>query len=85
MIKQISLFFFSFLLMSHSAQSQKPITLNDIWASGVFYPKMISGFINLNDGKTYCKMEKDEAGNTQVVQYLYASGEKTGILIDGKK
>ena len=85
MIRQVFIYTVSLFLLAHSASAQKPITLNDIWASGVFYPKMISGFINLNDGKSYCKKEKDADGNTQVVRYLYATGERTGVLIDGSK
>jgi len=85
MIRQSIIYTLSLFLMASSAIAQKPITLNDIWASGVFYPKMISGFINLNDGKSYVKMEKDADGNSQVVRYLYTTGEKTGIVIDGSK
>ncbi len=62
-----------------------PITLETIWASGELYPNMISGFINLKDGKSYCKIERDAAGNTLVVTYKYETGEKTGTLIDGSK
>ena len=85
MIRQSIIYTLSLFLIASSAIAQKPITLNDIWASGVFYPKMISGFINLNDGKSYVKMEKDADGNSQVVRYLYSTGEKTGVLIDGSK
>lgn len=66
-----------------SAQGTKPITLADIWQSPVFYPKMIGGFVNLADGKSYCKLESDDNGNSLVVKYDYASGQKSGTIIDG--
>jgi dipeptidyl-peptidase-4 len=72
------------LLLASSGYAQKPVTLEDIWKKGSFFPSMISGFINLNDGATYCKIERGDDGNTQVVQYSYATGDKTGVLIDGK-
>lgn len=66
------------------AQTKKPITLETIWASGDLFPKMVSGFINLKDGKSYCKIEQTSDGSTNVVTYSYETGEKTGILIDGE-
>lgn len=72
------------LVIPATSNAQTPITLEDIWSKGTFFPKMISGFINLKDGKTYCKMERDDAGNSLVVKYSYATGEKLGVLIDGK-
>lgn len=65
------------------AQGDKAITLKEIWKSGAFYPKMVGGFINLNDGVSFCKFGQDDAGNTQVIQYSYATGKKTGAVIDG--
>ncbi|MBI1305665.1 MAG: prolyl oligopeptidase family serine peptidase [Bacteroidetes bacterium] len=79
---------FLFLLLVASglfAQGTDTITLEKIWKDYAFYPKLVSGFINLNDGKTYCKIESDEKKNTQVVTYSYETGEKTGVLIDGGK
>lgn len=68
------------------AQEKEDITLKDIWASGKMYPKMVSGFINLKDGKSYCKLEADPSTkNTQLIRYSYATGDKTGVVIDGNK
>ena len=68
------------------AQTKTDISLKDIWASGKLYPKMVSGFINLNDGKSYCKLAMDdETKNTQLIRFSYATGEQTGIVIDGNK
>ncbi|MCB9262656.1 MAG: S9 family peptidase [Flavobacteriales bacterium] len=84
MKKSISFFIALMVIFQAFSQEKKPIALNDIWASGVFYPKMISGFVNLKDGKTYCKIEQSAEGNTEVVQYNYETGAKTSVLIDGK-
>lgn len=65
------------------AQDKKAITLEDIWQKHTFYPKMVSGFINLSDSNLYCRIEQGESGNTTVVKYNYRTGEKAGVLIDG--
>ena len=82
MIKR-SLFFGLILGVSSVTHAQNSLKLTDIFASGKLYPKMISGFINLKDGKSYCKLEMDGA-NTKVVRYNYSSGEKIDVLIDGE-
>lgn len=73
--------------LSTTGFSQKTdISLKDIWASGKLYPKMVSGFINLKDGKSYAKFSVDPSTkNTQLKSYSYATGEETGIVIDGNK
>ena len=82
MIKR-SLFVGLILSVSSVTQAQNSLKLTDIFASGKLYPKMISGFINLKDGKSYCKLEMDGA-NTKVVCYNYSNGEKIDVLIDGE-
>ncbi len=82
MIKR-SLFVGLILSVSIVTQAQNSLKLTDIFASGKLYPKMISGFINLKDGKSYCKLEMDGA-NTKVVRYNYSNGEKIDVLIDGE-
>ena len=54
---------------------KRDIELSDIWASGTFYPKTINGFVNLNDGKSYCVQEQNEAGYAVINQYDYKSGD----------
>lgn len=65
------------------ADARVHISLEDIWSKRIFNPTTISGFTNLNDGTSYCKLEQDENKNSVVNIYNYASGEKTGLLIDG--
>lgn len=84
MKKLFALLVISALAPTTWIQAQQAITLEDIWNKGTFFPKMISGFINLKDGKSYCKIEQNQEGNTKVVQYAYETGEKTGVLIDGE-
>lgn len=72
------------LALSGVAQ-KRVVELEDIWASGATYPTLVGGFRNLKDGQTYAVTESDEAGNTIVVKYDYATGDRKGILIDGKK
>ena len=43
------LLFISCTLFTYS--QKRNIELTDIWAGGTFYPKTISGFVSLNDGK----------------------------------
>ncbi|MBR9861703.1 prolyl oligopeptidase family serine peptidase [bacterium] len=64
---------------------QRDIELTDIWASGTFYPKTISGFVNLNDGKTYCIKKSDQKGNSLVEKLDYSTGESKGLVIDGAR
>lgn len=74
----------SVLVVSAFAQ-KKDVSLEDIWASGTFYPNTISGFVNLKDGKSYCIQEMDDSKNSVVNSYDYTSGKKTGVLVDGAK
>ena len=54
---------------------KRNIELQDIWASGTFFPKTVNGFVNLNDGKSYCIQEVNSEGYSVVNQYDYKSGE----------
>ncbi len=81
--KRISLLPIILLVSTLFTFAQKPITLEDIWVNGSVYPKSIRGFINLNDGNSYCKLERDDKGNSIVVQYDFATGDKKGVIIDG--
>ena len=76
---------FILVVCSFGANSQtRNIELTDIWASSTFYPKTISGFVNLNDGKSYCIQEKDEDGFDVINQYDYISGKKVKELLNSK-
>lgn len=52
----------------------RDIELTDIWRSATFFPKTISGFVNLNDGKSYCIQEQNAEGFDVINQYDYISG-----------
>jgi len=80
-----SLLFFIALLISGISTAQEPLTLEDIWVKGSINPKSVRGFINLKDGASYCKLERDDKGNSIVVQYDYTTGENKGTIIDGSK
>ncbi len=83
-MRKLSIFLVNLLVITAFAQ-KRDISLEDIWASGAFYPNTISGFVNLSDGKSYCIKTSDEPGNALVESYDYQSGEKTGVVIDGSK
>ncbi len=63
---------------------KRDIELTDIWAGGTFYPKTISGFVNLNDGKSYCIKELTEEGFSVINEYDYVSGSRNKELINAK-
>ena len=63
---------------------KRNIELSDIWASGTFYQKTVNGFVNMNDGKSYCIQEKNNKGSDAINQYDYVSGEKIKELISAK-
>ncbi|MDG2455645.1 MAG: DPP IV N-terminal domain-containing protein [Bacteroidia bacterium] len=63
----------SFALFTYS--QQRDIELTDIWASGTFYPKTIGGFVNMNDGKSYCVQEQNTDEYDVINQYDYISGK----------
>ncbi len=67
-----------------SYSQKRDIELTDIWASGTFYPKTISGFVNLNDGKSYCVQEANKEGFSVLNKYDYKTGEKTGEILSAK-
>lgn len=55
---------------------QSEITLDKIWGTYEYYPKGVSGFNFLKDGKSYAELE----GNN-INQYDIASGNKTKSLL----
>ncbi|MFY0642991.1 MAG: S9 family peptidase [Bacteroidia bacterium] len=83
-MRKIIVLCLNLLIISAFAQ-KRDVELSDIWASGVFFPKSISGFVNLSDGSSYCIQSQDEAGNSTVESYDYQSGDKKGVLIDGAR
>ena len=63
---------------------KRNIELSDIWASGTFYPKTVNGFVNMNDGKSYCIQEKNNQGSDVINQYDYVTGKKIKELFNAK-
>ena len=61
---------------------RRNIELTDIWSSGTFYPKTVSGFVNMNDGKSYCVLEQDASGSSILNVYSFTTGEKTNELFN---
>ena len=76
------LLFISCTLFTYS--QKRNIELTDIWAGGTFYPKTISGFVSLNDGKSYCIQERNEEEYSVINAYDYVSGAKTKEIINAK-
>ncbi len=63
---------------------KRNIELTDIWSSGTFYPKTISGFVNMNDGKSYC-VQETEGGNSVLNIYDYSSGNLVNQLFNAEQ
>lgn len=61
---------------------RRNIELTDIWSSGTFYPKTVSGFVNMNDGKSYCVLEQDASGSSILNVYSFTTGERTNELFN---
>jgi len=78
---------FILILLAYSTLlfgQKQNIELSDIWASGTFYPKTVNGFVNLNDGKSYCVLEKNDEGFDAINQYDYVSGSKIKEILNAK-
>jgi dipeptidyl-peptidase-4 len=82
MRKSLLLLLISCTLFTYS--QKRDIELTDIWASGALFPKTISGFVNLNDGKSYCVQEADKDGYSVINQYDYTSGNLVKELFSVK-
>ncbi|MEX0967791.1 MAG: S9 family peptidase [Bacteroidia bacterium] len=59
---------------------KKELTLQDIWASGKFYPKGMTGIRPLNDGKHFARLHNDfSSGSSSLLRYQY-DGDKVDTL-----
>lgn len=63
---------------------KRDIALTDIWASGTFYPKTITGFESMNGGKSYSVLEQNAEEFSVINAYDYVSGDKTKEIINAK-
>tara|TARA_B100000963_G_scaffold59328_1_gene47367 strand:+ start:8253 stop:10379 length:2127 start_codon:yes stop_codon:yes gene_type:complete len=62
---------------------KKEVTLENIWQTYDFYPKSVSGFNSMHDGKYYSKLDK-KGDNSQINKYSFRTGQKTLTLVDSK-
>ena len=63
---------------------KRNIELTDIWASGTFYPKTISGFVSMKEGKSYSIQETNAEGFSVINEYDYVAGTKLREVINAK-
>jgi dipeptidyl-peptidase 4 len=66
-------------LQSLHAQSSRSFTLEEIWASPAFAPKLISGLRSMSDGKHYTSLHSS-GGKSMVLRYDYVSGQLTDTV-----
>ena len=71
--------FFAICILTINGFSQDPITLEDIWKSGEFSPKYVSGVRSMDDGLHYTSLIRDNGKH--VVKYSYKTGEAVDTLV----
>lgn len=70
------------MVVSASAQ-KKTFSLDQIWASGEFAAKSVSGFQPMKDGETYCTLDWDSVMKQfELNQYYYKNGKKKGEVCE---
>ena len=70
--------------ISANSLAQASMTLEDIWASGKFYPKGISKLRSMKDGAHYTQLIR-VGGNQQLIKCNYETGDTVGILFNTKE
>ncbi len=63
--------------------SQQKLTLEDIWAKGIFYAKYAQGFNVMNDGVNYVDIES-YGSQTNLSQFDLKTGKKIKELVKGE-
>ncbi|MFK8269076.1 S9 family peptidase [Capnocytophaga cynodegmi] len=84
-MKNYSSFILLFLLISSTAlvAQNKSITLEDIWAKGVFYPEQISHLSAMKNTNQYTTLNYNrEAGSQQIDLYDFTTLKKVKTLFD---
>lgn len=61
--------------------ASKSIALEDIWASGKFYPKMVRGIRSMSDGEHYCTLEREKDKGICINEYAYKTNKKTRTIV----
>jgi len=79
-----TIFLLMLLFFSNSFAQKRHIELQDIWKSGVFFPKSGSSFTIMNDGKSFCKIDFEEKFAVLNV-YDLNTGEKIKQLLNTKE
>jgi dipeptidyl-peptidase-4 len=64
------------------SNAQEKITLEQIWASGMFQPESVYGLKSMNDGVHYTLLDNDRGSTQKINQYAYATGELVGSIVD---
>jgi dipeptidyl-peptidase-4 len=64
------------------SNAQEKITLEQIWASGMFQPESVYGLKSMNDGVHYTLLDNDRGSTQKINQYAYATGELVKSIVD---
>ena len=67
------------------ASLQAQLTLENIWYSREFSPKFVSGFQNLSDGITYCRLDENADKSRACNRYEIKTGNLLGTLFSTEK
>ena len=67
-----------------NAQStpKEKITLEQIWATGMFQPEYVYGLKSMNDGVHYTLLDSDRGSTQKINQYAYSTGKLVKTLVD---
>lgn len=66
------------IVFSLHAQTNRQITLDDLFTKGTFRTQSVRGLRSMNDGEHYTTME----GGTRIVRNSYKTGQQVDILFD---
>lgn len=67
-------------LLLLSVSHAQELSLENIWENSSLSAKSASGFKMLQDGKSYCKLERAENKTLSCVRYEIESGNKLGVI-----
>ena len=69
------------ILLSILSFGQTEVTLEDIWKNYKFYPKGVSGFKSMNDGKHYTTKSKD-GDKIKINKHSFETGDVVQVLMN---
>lgn len=82
-LKKIVILVISICIATQGFSQKKKLTLEQIWGSGEFSAKTVSGFHPMNDGEHYAKMDWDSGYKYNVLrQYDYKTGKMQGTIAE---